>query len=96
METSIKTALVAFALAAASLAVAPAMAQNVTVGVGPGGIAFGYSDGYWDQGHRWHAWANAQEAARWRAANRAHYYAWKHDRDHGDGWRERDLYWEHH
>jgi len=96
MEKIIKAALVAVSIAAGSLAVQSAMAQNVTVGIGPGGIAFGYTDGYWDTGHRWHAWASAEEAARWRAANRAHYYAWKHDRDRDEGWRERDHWWEHH
>jgi len=95
MGKSIKAALAVLALAAGAFAILPAAAQNVTVGVGPGGIAFGYSDGYWDQGHRWHAWASAEEAARWRAANRAHYYAWRHDRDKGEGWRENDRYWEH-
>jgi hypothetical protein len=95
MKTSIKAALVAFALATGSLAIAPAIAADVTVGVGPGGIAFGYKDGYWDQGHKWHAWASADEAAHWRAANKAHYYEWKHDRDKGEGWRETDRYWEH-
>ena len=66
----------------------------MTVAVGPGGgIAFGYSDGYWDRAHNWHAWRNAQEAAAWRAENREHYYEWKHDRDASMGWHE-ERYWE--
>jgi hypothetical protein len=36
-----------------------------------GGIAFGYSDGYWDREHRWHGWRDAQEAAAWRAEHTA-------------------------
>jgi len=78
------------------LAGIPAMAADVIVGVGPGGIAFGYNDGYWDRGHNWHAWRNHEEAERWRAENREHYFAWKHNRDHDKGWRESDRYWDHH
>ena len=96
MANSSKAVLTALVFASAVGLAVPALAANVTVGVGPGGIAFGYSDGYWDTGHRWHAWASAAEAAQWRAANRAHYYAWKHDRDPGAGWRDKDRWWEHH
>ncbi len=65
MRMPIKTALVALALAGGSfIASHPALADNVTVAVGPaGGVAFGYSDGYWDRGHQWHAWRNADEAS---------------------------------
>ncbi|HUA51076.1 MAG TPA: hypothetical protein VMB81_02870 [Candidatus Sulfotelmatobacter sp.] len=80
----------------AGLAGAPAVAADVSVGVGPGGIAFGYADGYWDRGHNWHAWRNHEEMEHWRAENREHYYAWNHDRDHDHGWRDKERYWEHH
>ena len=73
---------------------APAQAADVTVGVGPGGIAFGYQDGYWDRSHNWHAWRDAREHERWREANRDHYYAWHHERDGDKGWRDHDRYWE--
>ena len=100
MKTTLKAALVSLALAGGTLALgaqmAPAMADSVTVGVGNGGIAFGYSDGYWDRAHSWHAWRDEREAARWREENREHYYAWKHDRDHDHGWRDRDRYWDRH
>jgi hypothetical protein len=88
MRTRIKAAFLTLVLAGGSLLVAhPAMADNVTVSVGPaGGIAFGYRDGYWDRGHAWHAWENEHAAADWRAANRAHYYDYEHTR-RGDGWR---------
>lgn len=72
----------------------PATAAEVTVGVSPGGIAFGYQDGYWDRQRNWHAWQSHEEHERWRHANRAHYYAWHHDRDHDHGWRDHDRYWE--
>ncbi|HUN50199.1 MAG TPA: hypothetical protein VMU42_03755 [Candidatus Sulfotelmatobacter sp.] len=97
MKSSIKAIFLVLALAGGSLGpISPAMADNVTVAVGGGGIAFGYSDGYWDRDHHWHKWHNRAEAAKWRAANRDHYYAWKHDRDKGDGWRDSDRWWEHH
>ncbi len=75
---------------------APAQAADVVVGVNAGGIAFGYQDGYWDRDHNWHAWRDQQEAAKWREANHDHYYDYKHDRDHDQGWREQDHYWDHH
>lgn len=73
-----------------------ALADNVTIGIGPGGIAFGYTDGYWDRDHHWHEWQNREEAERWRAENRDHYYEWQHDRDRDQGWRETDHWWERH
>jgi len=52
-----------------------------------GDIAFGYSDGYWDNGHRWHAWRNADEARLYRTHSGSNYHAWHHDRDRGNmGW----------
>lgn len=67
------------------------------VAPGPGGgeVAFGYSDGYWDRGHNWHAWGNDQDAARYRATNGAHYYNQRHDQDNNQGWHDNDRYWQH-
>jgi hypothetical protein len=97
MKITLKAALVTLALAGGATAIgAPAMADSVSVGIGGGGIAFGYSDGYWDRAHSWHAWRDENEAAKWRAANADHYYGWKHDRDHDVGWRESDRYWDRH
>jgi len=97
MSRIISAAILALALIGGASAITlPAKADNVTVGVGPGGIAFGFSDGYWDRDHHWHAWRNHEEAEHWRAANTAHYYDWKHDRDHDAGWHDSDRYWEHH
>jgi hypothetical protein len=97
VRTSIKVALVTLGLVGGAFAVGqPAMADNVTVAVGPGGgIAFGYSDGYWDRAHAWHAWRNAEEAAAWRRENAEHYYEWRHDRDASMGWRE-EHWWDRH
>lgn len=97
MKTSIKVAFLALGLlGGAAIVGQPAMADNVSVAIGPGGgVAFGYEDGYWDRAHSWHAWRNAEEAAAWRRENAAHYYAWRHDRDHDMGWRE-ERWWENH
>ncbi|HUN52716.1 MAG TPA: hypothetical protein VMU42_16440 [Candidatus Sulfotelmatobacter sp.] len=93
-----RTLAITFALACAVVPLAhqtPAAAQ-ASVTVTTPGIAFGYSDGYWDQNHGWHAWRDAREARSWRDAHRDHYYAWKHDRDRDLGWRESDRYWDRH
>jgi Spy/CpxP family protein refolding chaperone len=83
-------------MAAGSAAMAPsAMAQSAVVQVNPGGIAFGYTDGYWDQSHQWHAWRDQKEAQAWREEHRDHYYAYKHDRDRDQGWRANDTWWHH-
>jgi hypothetical protein len=98
MTKSLTAAFAALAIVAGgSLAVSqPASAESsVTVQTGPGGIAFGYSDGYWDQGHQWHAWQNAQESSRYRDEHKDHYYAYKHDRDADKGWRTTDTWWQH-
>ena len=96
MRTSIKVALMALGLAGGAFAVGqPAVADNVTVTVAPGGVAFGYSDGYWDTAHNWHAWRNAEESAAWRREHAEHYYEWKHDRDASMGWRE-ERWWANH
>ena len=53
--------------------------------VGFGGIAFGYNDGYWDTGHRWHRWKNSSEYHNYRDHG-ANYHGWKHNRDRNQGW----------
>jgi hypothetical protein len=98
MRMSFKAALAAVAIVTgASLAAGvPAKADNLSVQVQPGGgVAFGYNDGYWDQGHQWHGWKNTQEQTQFRQANNTHFYAWKHDRDSDKGWRANDSWWDH-
>jgi len=99
MNRIIKTALIASALAGAPLlASAPAMAA-VDLSVDLGNAAFGYSDGYWDRDHHWHAWRNRQEAEYFRTHYGDHYYAVRHDRDRKDrdkGWRNERWWDEHH
>jgi hypothetical protein len=94
MNGRIKTLVGAAVLGGSLIAGVPAIAADVAVGVSPGGIAFGYNDGYWDRGRNWHAWQSHEEHEGWRTANRAHYYDWKHDRDHDQGWRDHDRYWD--
>jgi hypothetical protein len=96
MGNPLKIALLAAALLAGPMAVShSAKADHVAVSIGGGGIAFGYTDGYWDRAHHWHRWRNRHEAAAWRAENADHYYAQRHDHDHGDGWRD-ENWWDHH
>src|SRR5258705_13811106 len=75
MRHIIKGALIALALAGASVtASAPAVAA-VDFSVSLGNAAFGYSDGYWDRDHRWHAWRNRQESQYFRDHYGEHYVA---------------------
>jgi len=54
-----------------------------------GDIAFGYSDGYWDNGHRWHAWHSDADARAYRAHHGSNFNDWRHDRDGDNGWQHR-------
>jgi hypothetical protein len=83
------------ALAGGSLTLSHPAVAEVSIGIGGGGIAFGYNDGYWDREHNWHRWRNRAEARRWRAENREHYFGWRHDRDRDLGWRE-ERWWDRH
>jgi hypothetical protein len=51
-----------------------------------GTIAFGYRDGYWDNGHQWHRWHNDDEYRNYRNRQGNNYHDWNHDRDHDMGW----------
>jgi len=51
-----------------------------------GTIAFGYRDGYWDNGHQWHRWHNDGEYRNYRDHQGSNYHDWNHDRDHDMGW----------
>jgi hypothetical protein len=97
MRNALNGAIVALGIAGAALAVSsPASAQigvgvnvggiGIGVGVGPTDVAFGYQDGYWDNGHRWHHWRNEQQMRDYRNAPNNKYNDWKHDRDSDHGW----------
>lgn len=96
MKRSLGIAALAVALAWGATAMPAAARENVNITLNPGGVAFGYSDGYWDRDHHWHKWQNRQEAQWYREHYHDHYYGWRHDRDHDQGWRQADRWWDHH
>ena len=58
----------------------PVISVNMT------GIAVGYRDGYWDNGHTWHKWRHSSDYRNYRDQNGRNFHNWRHDRDGGDGW----------
>lgn len=56
------------------------------VSVGFGNVAFGFRDGYWDNGHRWHHWRNRRDHYRYRGQSGNRYNNYNHDRDSNHGW----------
>ncbi len=89
MRKILTGAIIALGLAGASFATTgTASAAGVGISLDFGNVAFGYQDGYWDRGHRWHHWRQG-EMARYQAVNANHYYAWRHDRDPDHGWHDR-------
>jgi len=60
--------------------------DHTVVGIDLGGIAFGFNDGYWDNGHHWHHWRNNSERRHYRSHNSGNWHAWNHDRDSNQGW----------
>jgi hypothetical protein len=60
---------------------APAMAQPSGFSFRVGDVAFGYTDGYYDNNRAWHAWS-ARERNWYRSHYRRNYRAMRHDRDH--------------
>jgi hypothetical protein len=103
MRKFLTSAAIVLALAGTSLVVAtPASAAGFAISVGNGhdygrnrsvvsvgfgDVAFGYRDGYWDNGHRWHRWNNSRDYRDYRDHHRGNYYDWNHDRDRDNGWR---------
>jgi hypothetical protein len=59
---------------------------NSTVTIGFGNIAFGYRDGYWDNGHHWHHWRNRHDYQGYRYQNGSNFHDVNHDREHNNGW----------
>jgi hypothetical protein len=56
------------------------------VSIGLGNVAFGFRDGYWDNGHRWHHWRNRRDHSNYRGQSGNHYNDYNHDRDSNHGW----------
>ena len=97
MNKLTQAVLVAFALSLSAGTMAHVTPAQAAVGVtfDTGSVAFGYSDGYWDRGHAWHAWPNASAARDYRSHNKEHYYNQRHDKAPAKGWRETDHWWGH-
>jgi hypothetical protein len=56
------------------------------IAVDIGGIAFGYTDGYWDNGHTWHRWNNKSDMRAYRDRSGSHYYSRSHNHYGNNGW----------
>jgi hypothetical protein len=86
-----KAALAAVALSLLPFAAAaPASArERAVVGFDFGNVAFGFRDGYWDQGHRWHRWHNRRDAVGYRTQYGDHYRDMSHNRARNHGWQDR-------
>lgn len=74
----------------------PNISERDTAGPGMLGefdnVAYGYNDGYWDNGHAWHRWNNGEESRGYRRYSPSNYHDWHHERDSNQGWlRNRDL-----
>jgi hypothetical protein len=60
-------------------------ANAASIGFRIGDVSVGYSDGYWDNHHRWHRWARHEDMEAWRTAHADMYHDWRHDdRRHHD------------
>lgn len=88
MKKLVLAAAVMTAFSLTSLSAAPASARDsFTFSFDTGNVAFAYSDGYWDCGHRWHSWRNAREAREYRARFGHNYNHVRHTRERNMGWR---------
>jgi len=87
MYKALNGAIVALGLIGMAVAVASPAAARVGISLDVGNVAFGYQDGYWDQGHHWHHWRNQSEARYYRTSQGNHYNNYRHDRDSNQGWR---------
>ncbi len=96
MRSLTKAALVAVTLACGTFTASiPAQAvDNITVGIGPAGIVFGYTDGYWDSSRRWHRWENRRAFERFKSEHQDRYFDRPQTRDRRDGLREDDKWWD--
>jgi len=55
--------------------------STATVSFGTDDIAFGYRDGYWDNGRRWHNWHDGRKLRDYRFSHPGTYSDRNHDRD---------------
>ena len=101
MHMFLKGAAIALALAGATfMAAGTANAAGFSIGISDNGrhnsgsaitfsfgdVAYGYQDGYWDNGHRWHNWRNSGERDNYRNHHGGNYRNGNHSRYAGQGW----------
>ena len=84
MRNSLKILLAAGLLCGAGMAASvPAAAQPSGFSFRMGDVGVAYNDGYYDRGHRWHAWRHQREREWYRANYVNHFYrGYRHDQDH--------------
>ncbi len=83
MNISLKILLAAGLLSGAAMTASlPASAQPSGFSFRVGDVGIAYNDGYYDRGHRWHAWRQQREREWYRANYRQQYRGYRHDRDH--------------
>jgi len=82
---SLKWALLAAPLFILPSAVTAPAAARPAVQIDFGNVAFGYRDGYYDQGHRYHRWAH-RDAVRYQTQYHDHYRDMTHSRDRHRSW----------
>ncbi len=69
----------------------PAVARDsVAFSFDIGNVRMAYSDGYWDNDHRWHPWRNPREHRMYRERYRDRYTHGRHHRYRNAGWRDAD------
>ena len=92
MRAFMKNAAIALTLAGVSLATAGSASArdsnygHAAIAINFGNIAFGYRDGYWDNGHTWHNWRNNSDYRNYRGRKGGSYHNWNHTRDANQGW----------
>jgi hypothetical protein len=59
---------------------------NTSVSFSFGDVAYGYQDGYWDNGHAWHNWRNDRDRQYYRDRYHDNYRNGYHHRYRGQGW----------
>jgi hypothetical protein len=85
MNMKITIAAAVIAIAGATLAMSGTANAAVGVSFDFGNVALGYSDGYYDNGHRWHRWAHRGDGDHYRSMHADNYHEWRHnDRHHHD------------
>ena len=85
-NAAIAVTMAAIAFSAAAPASARARQNNSAVSFSIGNVAFGYRDGYWDNGHTWHNWRNNSDYRSYRGHQGSSYHNWNHTRDANNGW----------